>query len=59
MSEDETTQGCLYPNEQSPRVKIRIQLDEDVIKYFKSIENSEEKINQILRSHVEASKASQ
>ena len=41
-------------NHPSPgRSKVRLTLDSDVIEYFKSPEEYEERINEILREHVD------
>lgn len=37
-----------------PREKVRLRLDGDVVNFFKSLENYEEIINEILREHMEA-----
>jgi len=41
------------------RPKVRLNLDSDVIEYFKSIDNYEELINDIFRKHIDNEKQRQ
>ncbi|MEP7212324.1 MAG: BrnA antitoxin family protein [Acidobacteriota bacterium] len=39
---------------QTPAIKVRVRLDHDIVDFFKSMDGYNEKINEILRDHMNA-----